>query len=465
MDRRQWLKSSLGLASLGTGLSWLSVGDAFAQSDYKALVCIMLYGGNDGLNTIVPVDAARYGQYSGVRGSLALSKSALVQISDAYALHGSLAPLKTLWDTRVLAPVFNVGPLARPMTKAQYAQWRDLQDASMVPENLFSHSDQQSLWESSAAVSVMPTGWGGRLADAFGGTARLYSTAGNALFVTGDQTQGTTLTDPGEGLTADGLVADPNDKRSVKRRAAFDQLIAGASGNAMQRVYASVQRDAMTISGLLDPILEQAPQGGGADPANPEISAAFNHLNGDSGGTLSRQLYQIAKMIKQRSVVGGGRHVYFASLGGFDTHSGQSWQHASLLQELGMAMSAFYRATVALGVASNVTTFTGSDFGRTFVPNASGGTDHAWGNMHFVMGGAVRGGQTYGVYPSLVPGGADDAGINSWEAQGRWIPTTSVDQYAATLSRWFGLNDVALDQVFPNLVQFGSTRSVGFMAA
>ena len=184
---------------------------------------------------------------------------------------------------------------------------------------------------------------------------------------------------------------------------------------------------------------------------------------------LGAQLYQVARFVNARSTVRGSRQVFFVQMGGFDTHADQiggdalGGVHASLLQESAQAMAAFWQALQAIGMADRVTLFTQSDFGRTLAPNSSQGTDHAWGNHQLVMGAAVAGGQGYGVYPSLLPGGPDDVGVDDWELQGRWIPTQSVDQYAATLLRWWGLGEAQLDQALPNLRNFGAARNLGFM--
>jgi uncharacterized protein (DUF1501 family) len=204
--------------------------------------------------------------------------------------------------------------------------------------------------------------------------------------------------------------------------------------------------------------------------SNALIDAAFAPLiaDGNVSSRLGKQLYQVAKLIDARTTVGGDRQIYFASQGGYDTHGNQigtdalSGDHARLLKELGDALACFHKAMQAIGMGNAVTAFTQSDFGRTFKPNNSNGTDHAWGNHHIVLGGAVKGG-LYGTYPTLALGGPDDVGVDSWELQGRWIPTTSVDQYAATLLRWFGASEGQLDTVLPNLKNFGSVRGVGFV--
>ena len=223
------------------------------------------------------------------------------------------------------------------------------------------------------------------------------------------------------------------------------------------------------MSARLGALVKTAP----GDPgANASIDAAFASITtaGKINTGLGNQLYQLAKLIAGNATVQGNRQIFFASMGGFDTHGNQlvtgsptEGDHARLLKELGDALAAFYAALKAIGLDTAVTSFTQSDFGRTFAPNNSTGTDHAWGNQHLVLGGAVKGGKTYGTYPELVLGGADDVGQDSWELQGRWIPTTAVDQYAATLLGWFGATDTQLDTVLPNLKNFGTARKLAFL--
>lgn len=459
MNRRNFIGRAGALVSLGAGAWMAPAGPAQAQdSGYRALVCVFLYGGNDGINMVPPADDAGWQRYASVRGNVALSRSSIVQLNATHALHPGLAPLKAVWDAGRLGLMFNVGPLARPLTQADYLAWRSRNDASLVPESLFSHSDQQILWQNGASVTSLVTGWGGRLSDA-GGAGSVLSFAGNSRFGAGLANQELVLPGPGGAL---GLNGYWNGRQPNARKVALEALVNAPADNRLQARLASLQRSAFDTSARLGPILLQAPTPIGPDPANPEISAAFNHLQGDSGSSLARQLYQVAKMIKNRGAVGGARHVFFVSAGGYDTHAGQLGAHASLMAQLGTAVAAFYAATQQLGVANEVTLFTESDFGRTFKPNDSGGTDHAWGNQQLVVGGSVLGGKGYGVYPSLVLGGPDDAGTATWERQGRWIPSVSVDQYAATLAGWFapGVQTAAL---LPNLANF-PVKDLGFMA-
>jgi uncharacterized protein (DUF1501 family) len=469
MNRRRFLRRSLQavptLMTLGSGAAlWTAAGPAQAQStSYRALVCVFLYGGNDGLNMIPPLESAAYARYAAARGAVAIAQNQIIPLDATHGLHPNLSALQPAWAERKMALLFNVGPLARPLTLTDYLAWRELNDPARVPDALFSHSDQQQHWESASTSKAVRTGWGARLIEAASGASPVISLAGSPRFGIGNVAQSLTLPGPGSpfGLNGYWSGAQPD-----ARRLALDALIASGSQNVLQTAYSAVQRNAMQAAGNLSAILAQAPANGSADASNPELSAAFGHLSGAMNNPLARQLYQVAKLIKNRASVGGNRHLFFVSLGGFDHHENQLSRHAALMTTLGGALAAFYAATRAIGLQDSVTTFTESDFGRTLKANGSAGTDHAWGNQQLVIGGSVNGGASYGTYPSLQLGGPDDAGRNGWEHQGRWIPGVSVDQYAATLGKWFApeLGASGLDAVLPNLANF-ATRDLGFLAA
>jgi len=454
MNRRDFLHhaGSLGGLSLAasTGLLTSLQAHAAPTNDYRALICVFLYGGNDGMNMVVPYDATRYTQYSTVRGALALPQADLLPIGTQYALHPGLAPLQSLWTAGQLAPVFNVGPLAVPLLKADFVG-----KSKAVPDNLFSHSDQQTLWQTGGPSVLSRTGWGGRVATAagvapaiaFGSPGRFgHSTTGAPLALPG----------PGDDFAPDGYFGGPN----ATRRAALEAIARQARGNQMLAGFSAVQATALDRSASFGPVLAITPTKNPSEAMN----APFQNLTGALASPLAKQLYQVAKLIEQRAALGSGRQVFIVSQGGYDNHANQLPLHAALMADLGNSLAAFHSAMQLLGVADKVTSFTMSDFGRTFKPNDSAGTDHAWGNNHLVIGAAVKGGATYGAYPELTLGGPNDVGDKSWERQGRWIPTTSVDQYAATLASWFGLDDATLAQVFPSLANF-SVKKLGFMNA
>ena len=469
MGRREWLKlSGTSLASaLGTtSLSSLMLAPRDADAaDYKALVCVFLFGGNDGLNTVTPMDTARYEQYATVRGRLSLPREGLVALPGSnYGLHPAMSSLAGAWSDKALAPVFNVGPLQRPMTKAEY---RAQQPGSpLIPDSLFSHAGQQLLWQASATKANTRTGWGGRATSALGTTNGVISFGGNSHF--GLELHRSQLVLPGPGSTfgVEGLSTKDIEDPSVRARwEALKRIYAESQSNTMLEAYSRQQREAFATSDRLGALVKKQPS-----EASAALSQGFAPLVSDGRITsgIGAQLFQIAKMIEDRGTVQGSRQIFFASLGGFDTHANQigsgvtNGHHANLLNQLAKAMAGFHQAMKNIGMSDQVTLFTQSDFGRTFKPNDSKGTDHAWGNHHLVMGGGVQGGKTYGTYPELVLGGRDDVDETESEPHGRWIPTISVDQYASTLLQWFGADEAQLSTILPNLHSF-SQRSIGFM--
>lgn len=438
-SRRDFLRLATTLAAAAT-----SAAQAQTVPDYKALVCVFLLGGNDGHNLIVPMGSAAYAAYRGIRGPLALpdGTATLLPVSTPdgtpYGLHSGLAAVAPLWSQGRLAVVANVGTLARPTTRAEV-----LAGTAVLPGNLFSHADQALQQQAGNATGGGGTGWAGRTADGVqarnAGSAfpASISMAGQALFCTGASVPSASLI-PGFDLAADGMSAWP-DSAAAARRAAAQQVLAFDNGMALVQAANKVRRDAATLGALL------------TGNTSAPLATVF------PGATLGAQLKQVAQIIKLRSATGMGRQVFFTALGGFDTHARQAWDHWDLLRQVGEAMAAFHAATVEMGVAHQVTTFTQSDFGRTLQPSGNG-SDHGWGNHHLVMGGAVKGGTVYGRFPYPALGGADDAG-----SRGALLPSTSLEQFGATLARWFGVSPAALPQVFPNLPLFASS-DLGFMA-
>jgi len=452
IDRRGFLRnlgalSAAGLASRLDLLNLVAAAEAQSQPDYKALVCVFMFGGNDGNNTLIPIDTGGYGQYAAVRtaaSGINLAKASLLPIQPTnvgtpFGLHPALGELQTLFNQNRMAILANVGTLTQPITKTQYA-------AGVRPESLYSHSDQQAQWQSSISDTVSATGWGGRVADklaaqnAATGFPVITSLDGTVLFATGAATA--PLAIPTTGTFA--LSGYTTSTASVARLTALQQLLAEANGNAFVSGMNKIGAQALQLSTTVNPILTST---------NSTIASLFTNLKTNT----ANQLYQVAKLIEARAATGAKRQIFFVQLGSFDTHGDQINRQQALFAELSPALKAFYDATVALGVSSQVTTFTLSDFGRTFQPASGGGTDHAWGNHHFIIGGAVQGGSFYGQYPQLVLAGPDDA-----EREGRWLPTTAVDQYGATLASWFGVAPGDLASVFPNIGKFASA-DLGFM--
>jgi uncharacterized protein (DUF1501 family) len=452
IPRRAFLRqlgalSALGLASRLDLIRFAAEASAQTQPDYKALVCVFLFGGNDGNNTVIPLDAAGYGQYAAIRpatSGINLSQASLLPIqpidsASPFGLHPSLTDLQMLFNQNRMAILANVGTLLQPTTQAQYA-------AGLRPLSLYSHADQQAQWQSAVSSAASGTGWGGRIADkvapmnAASGFPVVTSLDGAVLFTSG--ASAIPLSIPVTGSFA--LSGYSGSTAAAARMNAVQQLLAQASGNALVDGASDIGAQALDLSATVNPILANA---------NSTIAPLFTNLN----TSTANQLYQVAKLIEARAATGAARQIFFVQLGSFDTHGDQLNRQQNLFEELSPALKAFYDATVALGVASQVTTFTLSDFGRTLQPASGGGTDHAWGSHHFIIGGAVQGGKIYGRYPQLSLGGPDDA-----EKEGRWLPSCSVDQYGATLARWFGVATTDLNSVFSNLASF-STADLGFM--
>jgi uncharacterized protein (DUF1501 family) len=444
--RRQFLGDAgcgLGAAALLSSLGSLSRLDAAvtanAASDYKALVCIFLFGGNDANNMIVPYD--EYASYQSVRGTtLNIPKSSLLQIDapsqhSAFGLHPSLPELHSLYQSGKLAVVANVGTLVSPVTRSQFLA------GSVRPDGLFSHADQQNAWQSSIPyVNSLDarTGWGGRLADTTaalnsGTFPMVVSVSGVPLFTTGLTARPLV---PGKGLSGFSSSA-----ASTARYSSLLRILGATPPSTLVGAHETITREGISHIEALNAALSQI----------QPLNTAFPQTQ------LGGQVEEIANVIAARNALGVNRQIFFASLGGFDTHTGEIDTQATLLTEVSQAMAALYNATVELGVASQVTTFTLSDFGRTLQPTSGGGSDHAWGSHHFILGGSVRGADFYGSFPTLALEGPDDA-----SDEGRWIPTTSVEQYGATLARWYGLSPSALPEVFPFIDRF-ATSDLGFL--
>lgn len=445
-NRREFLRIT---GATGAALS-LHGGSVFGQlvgaeapfADYRALVCIFLFGGNDSFNMLVPRSQAEYSAYAKARQNLALPRDDLLPIAPLnagpgeYGLHPSMPELASLFESGSAAFVVNVGPLIEPTTKEAYRNM-----AVELPPMLFSHQDQQAQWQKLNDANAITTGWAGRIADLLRenvGNQRLtinVSLNGNNLFQASNAIPAYSMGETGPARFT-GLGDSPFGK---KRRRAFERVVEADYDSIYLRSYASVQRRALETADLVSDALEAAPQ----------LSVPFP----DTG--LGQQLRTITQLIATRDRLETTRQIFFAALGGFDTHDDQLTRHPPLLAEISSAIAAFHQATVELGVADSVTLFTQSDFGRTLTSNGNG-TDHGWGSVQIVAGGAVAGRQLYGTYPLQELGGPEDLG------RGRMIPSISADQYAATLARWFGIPDADLEIVAPHLSNF-SERDLRFL--
>ena len=408
---------------------------AAGGSGYRAMVGVFLFGGNDGWNMIVPTDA-RYATYATGRGTVALAQSALTPLVDtAFALHPAMAPLRTVWDEGALGLVLNAGTLYAPLTKSLYQSRSDLR-----PSNLLSHSDEQAHWQGLRARAPNYDGFMGRLTDRSidAQTPSLISLGGSQLAVIGQRSSPLILPSQGA-LTRSGFSAGGNPKN-----AAIDAFADGAGLGAITDVTAKHMTAAYAQASTANTILS----------STSSVDAYF--VNATTGATLNsdiaRQLLRVARMIEARDSLGHARQTFFASQGGYDNHSNQvnvgataAGTHANLLGDLAQALTAFYRAMKALGMAENVTAFTMSDFGRTFRGNAQYGSDHAWGSNHLVIGGALKARGVHGAYPNVTLGGPDDVA-----SEGRFLPGVAQEEYLGAIARWHGVAESDLPYVFPN---------------
>jgi uncharacterized protein (DUF1501 family) len=465
--RRDFLKFGCRtIATMGAAAAFGEPGRLAAQtagaSDYKALVCIFLFGGSDANNVLVPNESTgpratdlRYGyqNYANVRQNLALAQNTLAPIQDsatgvAFGLHPSLKPLADLYNnTGRVTLLANVGTLVQPVPR-DYTNLTppDLSKVT-VPANLFSHSDQQSEWQNGAPTGQQNTGWAGRLVDriyapgctanstpmSFGNQLPTIGVNGNAQLLLGHCTQQTGITSGSFGLV--GL----NDKRKND----LTNVLSLASGVTLVQAAADSFKSAMQIAAIID-------------------QSANTPVTGFPTTDIGNQLAQVATLIKLNRDAGLGakRQIYFVSQGGYDTHSGQASQQVQLLGDLAQAMTAFDTyVSGPLGMPNQVVTFTESEFSRTFQPNGNAGTDHAWGE-HAIIMGPVAGGRIYGQYPYLKLKGPDDSGD-----RGNWVPTTPLDQYGVTLAQWFGLAAADFSYVFPNWTNWSTAgyQPLGFL--
>jgi uncharacterized protein (DUF1501 family) len=445
-NRRSFIQyASLAAGGSLVGLRPFGALNAFAQtapaSGYKALVCVFLFGGNDANNTLVPTDTAGYDNYATLRGPLALPQSQLIQLASLphYGLHGSLPEIAQLVDSGAAALIANVGTLVAPTTRANVTAQLNL------PSNLFSHSDQQLQWQNAAQSAATSTGWAGRMSDLLGSSFNpsasipmITSVAGDTLFCDGQSTTPLAVS-PGN---LSGVSCGEGAAECSVRQTMAQSFLSFASGLSLVQADNVISQNAARYASVLTQAVSSIAPLATVFPAN---------------NPFATQLQQIAQLMQVRSSFGVNRQIFFAGVGNFDTHADQFAQQSVLLRQVSTAMSAFYQATQELGIANEVTTFTMSDFSRTFQPNSNSGSDHGWGSHHIVLGGAVRGAKLYGTYPTLAFGGADDCDVNA-----RWIPSTSTVQYAATLASWFGVSAAQLNLIFPSLGGF-SSANLGFV--
>jgi len=468
-SRRQFLRTASMASMAGLTVSpfllELNSVAAMAQqsgtSDYRALVCIFLQGGNDGHGTVIATDTESFAAFTQARSGapgLAYPQGNLLPITlktpqsgRTFALNPYLGGVQNLFNAGRAAIISNSGTLVAPVTKAQIQA-----NSVPLPASLYSHFDQTAAWQAITATggSAVHEGWGGAIADIIGSqnsnaAFTCISTAGTALFLSGESTYQLNVTSAGP-IPIYGL-ANPIFGTSAST-SALSSILTADETNLFAKEYAAVVNRSIAAQASLATAMLPAGAGGVANPPQ-YLDPTTNKL---TDNPLASSLQTVARIIGGRSGLGASRQIFYVQLGGFDMHDNQAPQHATLLTQLGSALEYFDSVMTTAGLSNNVTAFTASDFGRTLTAN-SDGTDHGWGSHHFVVGGAVNGQDMYGTYPVIGSNQANDMGA------GRLIPTTSIEEYAGTLARWFGLSDGQVRQVFPNFGNFGSNPYLGFM--
>lgn len=466
INRRKFITGMTAVsAAAGTGtLAALTKQRAFAAdtSGYKALVCVMLRGGLDHADTIIPRDGENYNALRGARSSIMGGHGAsrvrenLLPLNLAspgrfggrqFGMPSTFGPLQEMFNAGDLAVVGDVGPLIEPIDRQTFNN-----GSAAQPKRLFSHNDQQSTWEA-LGVEGSRAGWGGLFADAAArsdpGSQRAFSavtTSSASVFLFGDTVVPFRAPSGNGGLNVDMVdrrdYLGGNARYDAAREEILDflRLAPVDQGNLYARDVKQIQADGVGITLQFREASEQA------------VSLDFPF----PGSRLGNQLRTVAQTIGMRDLLNVNRQVFFVETGGFDTHNNQAGRIAGLQNDIVASLAAFREAMIAQGDWDRVALFTVSDFGRTLVENGAG-TDHGWGGYMMVMGGNVQGGDIYGSMAAPTPGS------NRYtDSRGRLIPSTSVEQYAATLGRWFGLDEGELSAALPNLANFDS-RNLGFM--
>ena len=490
-NRRDFLKKTgcaLTMTALASQMRHFGLMSALAQktddtnlvpSDYRALVCIFLSGGNDGNNMVIPnhsdATISNYSVYSALRNTqgLAIPQGSLLPISVprmgglSYGLHPNLGPqtingttivnngIHELWGQNKLAVITNVGTLVMPTTKAQISQ-----SSHPKPFQLYSHSDQVSQFQGGRSDQQSFTGWGGRLSD-----QRTSPDNPSALIPMITSISGAQLFTAGQTTLPLAIAAAPTGLNTVLAPQGYNST---AVSQARLTAFNTLRTHDLSsqVIAAASHVTDQAMQANAALQTFQEVTVTFPN------SSLGNQLKQVARLIKKRTDLSVNRQVFFCQIGGFDTHTNQITGQGNLFTQLSQAMRAFYEEMVVQGLGDKVTQFTMTDFNRTMNPAGTGaavGTDHAWANHYFVVGGGIVASDFYGInctngtpFPTMVYNGPDDADSGTG-ARGRWIPTASVEQYAATLARWYGLPEGNLIDVFPKINNFAANTNLGFM--
>ncbi len=477
MNRRRFIQSCSALGAAPILPGFLGPAHAADISGYKALVCVFLFGGNDSHNMVVPLGNTEYGAYAAARGGLAeanglaLPKASLLPLlGGSYGLHPAMPGLAAMYNAdRRLAIVANTGVLLQPTTLAQYKA-----RSVALPPQLFSHSDMQSHGQTLRPDDPADTGWGGRVADVFrnastGGIPVSIGVGGGGIFLKGDQVfsyQVAPMKYRNGALDTSFRIAHPPradvdyNWTGANPQALFESNARLPRANLLEEQYATVTESALDMGQFVSGAIYNTATVNGATSyslKNP-VAGAW-----PAGNRLAAQLHSVAAMIASRQALGVTRQVFFVSLGGFDNHGDQfgrvadnktllAGKHYDLLRTLDEALRVFHDATVAMGISNQVTTMTMSDFGRTLKSNGQG-SDHGWGSHQLVMGGAVNGGRILGQMPAVALNTATDVG------EGRLLPTTASETFAASCAQWFGATNGELDTIFPNLGRF-ATRTL-----
>ena len=467
-SRREFLKHASALsvagpaAPLALNMAAVSEASASLANDYKAIVCLFMAGGNDYANTVVPYDLESHRKYKILRPALGFNREDLEATSLSpeqgfqlpagrkYALAPTLKPLSDLFGQKKLAVLLNIGTLVCPTSKSDYMNKR-----VELPPKLFSHNDQQSFWQS-CQPEGSTYGWGGRMGDIFASknsqsVFTCINPAGNVVFMSGKEVSGYRVSPAGAiPIKALKTLAGSPQCSQLLRELVTDTTRV----NLFRRDHTKVVRESINAEAIFSGAIQNV----------KTVFPRFAQPDGSIGNPLEAQLKMVARSIAARSQLGAKRQVFFVSIGGFDTHDGLGDTHPQLMEVVASAISKFYKTTEDLGVADQVTTFTASDFGRSW--GNDDGSDHGWGSMHFVVGGAVNGQRFFGSAPEIITGssqvlrtgGADDVG------NGRLLPKTSVDQMAGTLGRWMGLSDHQVRDILPNLNNWtADDRYLGFL--
>lgn len=454
-SRRRFLARSARIA-LGSAAAWATLGrlqmvqaaTPVGGEDFRALVCVYLFGGNDSFNMVAPRTASAYGNYQAARPALAIPMGDLLPISPVsgaggidWGLHPAMTEMQSLFQSGRAGLLANVGPLVAPTSKDDFALGR-----VPLPPQLFSHVDQQAYSMTMGSEVESKSGWGAKIADRLAGSSFVdglafptsISLSGANMWQAGAADGVYTMGTNGPNRINDTLRGTSTWSRVIPRREAFYKLLDSAQrdGSALTREHARINRRALDFSEFAYNALEAVPA-----LATPFPAAGENRL--------ADSLLTVARTIAARKALGQTRQVFFVGFGGWDMHDNMLNDHTQLLRAVSQAISLFYQATVELGVSQQVTSFTMTDFGRTLNNNGDG-TDHGWGGHSWLVGGDVVGGRIYGQMPELRLGSALDVG------RGRLIPTTSIEQLGSTLARWFGLRYGDALEIFPNLQNFGS---------